>query len=81
MSSDLKIFSGGANLQLATQICETLGLGLSRLAVSRFSNDNLFVQIRENVREKDVFVVQSFTAPVGDTIMELFIIMDALRSA
>jgi len=81
MSSDLKIFSGSANMPLATHICETLGIGLSRLAVSRFSNDNLFVQIRENVREKDVFVVQPFTAPVGDTIIELFIILDALRSA
>jgi ribose-phosphate pyrophosphokinase len=81
MSSDLKIFSGSANVQLATQICAKLDIGLSHLAVSRFSNDNLFVQIRENVREKDVFVVQPFTAPVGDTIMELFLILDALRSA
>ena len=60
MSSSLKIFSGSANVQLAAQICDTLDLGLSRLTVSRFSNDNLFVQIQENVREKDVFVVQPF---------------------
>jgi ribose-phosphate pyrophosphokinase len=81
MSTNLKIFSGGANPQLAETICDALGMGLSRLTVSRFSNDNLFVQIRENVREKDVFVVQSFTSPVGDHILELFIILDALRSA
>lgn len=81
MSTDLKIFSGSANPQLAGSICDTLGIGLSRLAVSRFSNDNLFVQIQENVREKDVFVVQPFTTPVGDNILELFIILDALRSA
>lgn len=81
MSTDLKIFSGSANPQLTKSICHTLGIGPSRLAVSRFSNDNLFVQIRENVREKDVFVIQSFTTPVSDTIMELFIILDALRSA
>jgi len=81
MTIDLKVFSGSANPKLAQAICRTLGIGLSRLAVSRFSNDNLFVQIQENVREKDVFVVQPFTAPAGDTILELFIIMDALRSA
>lgn len=78
---DLKVFSGTANPQLAKDICKTLGIPLSSLNVSRFSNDNLFVQIQENVREKDVFVVQPFTAPASDTIMELFIILDALRSA
>ncbi len=81
MSTDLKVFCGSANPQLAASISQALGIGLSRLSVSRFSNDNLFVQIQENVREKDVFVIQSFTAPVSDSIMELFIILDALRSA
>lgn len=81
MLNDLRIFSGNANPQLAASIGDTLGLELSRLAVSRFSNDNLFVQIQDNVREKDVFVVQPFSTPVGDTILELFIILDALRSA
>ena len=81
MAIDLKIFSGSANPKLASAICSHLGIGLSRLSVSRFSNDNLFVQIQENVREKDVFVVQPFIAPVGDTILELFIILDALKSA
>jgi len=81
MTTDLKIFSGNANPQLAKSICNALDMGLSRLAVSRFSNDNLFVQIQENVREKDVFVVQPFATPVGDSILELFIILDALRSA
>ena len=81
MSTDLKIFCGSANPGLAESICQTLGIRLSHLAISRFSNDNLFVQIQENVREKDVFVVQPFTAPVSDTIVELFIVLDALRSA
>ena len=81
MAIDLKIFSGSANPKLASAICSHLGIGLSCLSVSRFSNDNLFVQIQENVREKDVFVVQPFIAPVGDTILELFIILDALKSA
>ena len=81
MTPDLKIFTGSGNTGLAQSVCDTLGIRLSRLEVSRFSNDNLFVQIKENVREKDVFVVQPFTAPVGDTVLELFIILDALRSA
>jgi ribose-phosphate pyrophosphokinase len=81
MAIDLKIFSGSANPKLASAICSHLGIDLSRLKVSRFSNDNLFVQIQENVREKDVFVVQPFIAPVGDTLLELFIILDALKSA
>lgn len=81
MAIDLKIFSGSANPKLASAICSHLGIGPSRLKVSRFSNDNLFVQIQENVREKDAFVVQPFVAPLGDTILELFIILDALKSA
>jgi len=81
MAIDLKIFSGSANPKLASAICSHLNIDLSRLKVSRFSNDNLFVQIQENVREKDVFVVQPFVAPVGDSILELFIILDALKSA
>ena len=58
-----------------------LGLRLGQLEISRFSNDNLRVQIQENVRERDVFVVQSFTEPVSEHIMELMITLDALRSA
>jgi ribose-phosphate pyrophosphokinase len=77
----LCIFTGNANAALANEICTYLGIELSPLEISRFSNDNLFVQVLTNVRERDVFVVQSFTQPVGDHIMELFIIMDALRSA
>ncbi|MDR1063949.1 MAG: ribose-phosphate pyrophosphokinase [Azoarcus sp.] len=81
MKHALKIFAGNANEALAREICHRLGLSLSRIEISRFSNDNLHVQILENVRERDVFVVQSFTAPVNDHIMELLITLDALRSA
>jgi ribose-phosphate pyrophosphokinase len=81
MKDQLRIFSGSSNQALAAEICSCLEMPLSQLRVSRFSNDNLFVQILENVRERDVFVVQSFTEPVSDHIMELFIILDALRSA
>jgi ribose-phosphate pyrophosphokinase len=77
----LCVFAGNANMGLAGEICSYLGIPLSPLDISRFSNDNLFVRVLTNVRERDVFVVQSFTQPVSDHIMELFIIMDALRSA
>jgi ribose-phosphate pyrophosphokinase len=77
----LCVFAGNANMGLAGEICSYLGIPLSPLDISRFSNDNLFVRVLTNVRERDVFVVQSFTQPVRDHIMELFIIMDALRSA
>ena len=81
MQDDLKIFAGSSNPELCDEICKHLGNTPSRLETSRFSNDNLFVQIKDNVRERDVFVVQSFTQPVSEHIMELLIIMDALRSA
>ena len=81
MTDNLKVFSGGSNPDLATEICGHIGIELSPMETSRFSNDNLFVQIKESVREKDVFVVQSLTTPVSDHLMELMITIDALRSA
>ncbi|WLQ12333.1 ribose-phosphate pyrophosphokinase [Hahella aquimaris] len=81
MKHPLKVFTGNSNPALAREICGHLGIELSPLQISRFSNDNLFVQIQENVRERDVFVVQPFTEPVSEHIMELLITLDALRSA
>jgi len=81
MNDALKIFSGNANLPLAREICRNVGIELSELRISRFSNDNIIVQILQNVRERDVFVVQPFTEPVSEHIMELLITLDALRSA
>jgi ribose-phosphate pyrophosphokinase len=77
----MKVFAGSSNPALADEICAVLGIRRSGLAVSRYSNDNLSVQVQENVRERDVFVVQSFTEPVSDHIVELLITLDALRSA
>lgn len=77
----LCVFAGNSNIGLAQEISAHIGIELSPLEISRFSNDNFFVQVLTNVRERDVFVVQSFTEPVSNHIMELFIIMDALRSA
>lgn len=81
MKNDLRVFSGGSNTALAQEICDHIDIPLSPLETSRFSNDNLFVQIKESVREQDVFVVQSLTEPVSDHLMELMITLDALRSA
>jgi len=81
MGNDLKVFSGNSNRSLALEICRYLEISLSNLHISRFSNDNMFIQVKENVREKDVFVIQSFTQPVSDNIMELMITLDAMRSA
>ena len=81
MDDELKIFAGRSNPALADEVCECLGIDRSSLTISRFSNDNLSVQIDENVRERDVFVVQAFTEPASDRIMELLITLDALRSA
>jgi ribose-phosphate pyrophosphokinase len=81
MNAGLKVFSVGANNGLTQEICEAIGIPLSRLDISHFSNDNLFVQVKESVREKDVFVVQSLTQPASENIMALMLTLDALRSA
>ncbi|MBI4872867.1 MAG: ribose-phosphate pyrophosphokinase [Candidatus Riflebacteria bacterium] len=81
MRNRLKIFSGNAHPELARAICEYLDLPLGKMEVLRFSNDNTFVKVRENVRQCDCFVVQPSCPPVNDGLMELFIIMDALMRA
>jgi len=81
MQDELRVFSGNSNTSLTSEICTCLGIEQGGVTSSRFSNDNMHVQIMENVRERDVFVVQSFTQPVSPHIMELLIMLDALRSA
>ena len=81
MNDELKVFAGLSNVGLAQEICASLGIERSSLTISRYSNDNLSVQIDENVRERDVFVVQAFTEPASDRILELLLTLDALRSA
>ncbi|HOJ21257.1 MAG TPA: ribose-phosphate pyrophosphokinase [Armatimonadota bacterium] len=81
MKDNLKIFSGSSNPELAEEICRCLDIPLGRVVRSRFANDNLFIQIEESVRECDVFVVQSSCPPVSEGIVELLILIDALRSA
>jgi ribose-phosphate pyrophosphokinase len=78
---DLKVFSGNANRQLAVAICRHLQMPLGDADVFQFSNENIFVKINENVRGKDVFAIQSFSTPVNRSIMELLIMLDALKRA
>jgi ribose-phosphate pyrophosphokinase len=78
---DLKVFSGNANRQLAAAICRHLHIPLGDADVFQFSNENIFVKINENVRGKDVFVIQPFSTPVNRSIMELLIMIDALKRA
>jgi ribose-phosphate pyrophosphokinase len=81
MAGDIKVIGGTAHPELARGIAKHLGLDLCRSTVTRFSNENLMVQIDENVREADVFVVQPSCPPVSDGIVELLITIDALRHA
>jgi len=77
----MKIFSGNANPELAKEICEHLDMPLSKVEVRRFSDGEIFVEIGENVRGTDVFVIQPTCTPVNDHLMELVIMVDALRRA
>jgi ribose-phosphate pyrophosphokinase len=77
----LKIFSGNANKPLAEKICAYLNLPLGEAVVGRFSDGETSVEFRENVRGADVFVVQPTSIPANDHLMELLIMMDALRRA
>jgi ribose-phosphate pyrophosphokinase len=79
MSRELMIFSGNANLALAHEICAYLGAKLGEATVSSFSDGEIRVKIEENVRGADVYVVQSTCSPVNDSLMELLIIIDALK--
>jgi ribose-phosphate pyrophosphokinase len=78
---ELSIFTGNANRPLAGAICRELRIPLGDADVFQFSNENIFVKINENVRGRDVFVVQPFSAPVNRSIMELLIMIDALKRA
>jgi len=78
---NLSIFSGNANRRLAVDICRHLRLPLGNADVFQFSNENIFVKINDNVRGHDVFVIQPLSSPVNRSIMELLIMIDALKRA
>ncbi|HBI14317.1 MAG TPA: phosphoribosylpyrophosphate synthetase [Desulfobulbaceae bacterium] len=81
MTNRIKIFSGNANRVMAEEICRHLQVPLSVAEVKKFSDGEIFVEIGENVRGTDVFVVQPTCPPVNDHLMELLIMVDALRRA
>ena len=78
---DIKVFSGNANLKLAEEICKLMGTKLGEAEVGTFSDGEIFVSLYETVRGSDVFVVQSTCTPVNNNLMELLIMIDALKRA
>src|SRR5436305_6953906 len=79
--SDFVLFSGNSNQALAREVCEYLGHPLGKCAVTHFSDGETQVEIGENVRGRDVFLLQSTSTPVNDHLMELLILIDAARRA
>lgn len=75
------VLSGNSNVPLAQKICEKLGKPLGSAEVRRFSDGEVFVEIKENVRGRDTYVIQSTSQPANDTLMELLIMIDALKRA
>ncbi|AAP96404.1 ribose-phosphate pyrophosphokinase [[Haemophilus] ducreyi] len=78
---DIKLFAGNATPELAKRISERLYISLGNATVGRFSDGEIQVQINENVRGSDVFIIQSTCAPTNDNLMELIVMVDALRRA
>ena len=81
MNDELKVFTGNAHPKLAKAIADYLGIPLGNCEVMQFSNENTFVRILENVRERDVFIVQPISSPVNSHLMELLIMIDAMKRA
>lgn len=80
-TSHMMVFSGNANPRLSEEIVAHLNLPLGKAVVDRFSDGEIMTEIQENVRGRDVFVVQSTSAPTNDNLMELLVMIDALRWA
>ncbi len=75
----MKVFAGNSNRHLAEEICNYLNVPLGRATVRRFADQEIFVEVQENVRGEDVFLVQSTSFPTNDHLMELLIMIDAMR--
>jgi ribose-phosphate pyrophosphokinase len=78
---ELKVFTGNAHPMLAQAICKYLNIPLGKAEVFEFKNENIFVRILENVRERDVFVIQTLSTPVNKNLVELLIMIDAFKRA
>ena len=81
ISKNLKVFTGTGHPDLAKSICSEMGTDLGNIEIFKFANDNIFARIRENVRGKDIFFVQTCVPPVNDRFMEILIAVDAFRRA
>jgi ribose-phosphate pyrophosphokinase len=81
LADELKVFTGNTHPALARSICDYLGTPLGKMEVFEFSNENLFVRILENVRGRDVFILQPISSPVHRSLMELLIMIDAAKRA
>jgi ribose-phosphate pyrophosphokinase len=81
VTDELKIFTGNAHRDLAQAVCQYLDIPVGQAEVFKFANDNTFVRILENIRQRDVFIVQPTCAPVNDNLMELLIMIDACKRA
>jgi len=79
VNRELKVFSGNANRALAEEICEHLKIPIGKINLTKFSDGELYCQILENVRGKDVFLVQPTCCPVNNNLMELLIMIDAFK--
>ena len=77
----MRIFTGNANPKLAEAVCKHLNISLGRCVVDRFSDGEVLVELMENVRGRDVFVLQSTCAPTNDNLMEIMVMVDALKRA
>src|SRR5712664_4030130 len=77
----MRIFTGNANPKLAEAVCRHLNISLGRCIVGRFSDGEVMVELLENVRGRDVFVLQSTCAPTNDNLMEILVMVDALKRA
>jgi len=78
-NGEMMVFTGTANPELAKEVVGHLGIGLGRATVSRFSDGEVLIELLENVRGKDVFILQSTCIPTNDSLMEVLIMVDALR--
>ncbi|MBC7264826.1 MAG: ribose-phosphate pyrophosphokinase [Chloroflexi bacterium] len=79
--AEVRFFSGSSNPQLAADIAHYLGVPLEKTLITRFSNDNLYIQLGASVRSRKVFIVQSLSPPVNDHLMELLMMLDIARGA
>ncbi len=81
LMDELKVFTGNAHPALAQAVTDYLGMPLGKCEVFDFSNENIFVRILDNVRERDIFVIQPICSPVNKSLVELLIMLDALKRA